>query len=115
IIPQTFFSGIDNHVLIAVAMFIIAGAIMEASGMTDDILEVADSLIGYLPGGVGISTLLASALFAALTGSGLAATVAIGSITVGGRVQRHYRRPLAGAIAGTGVALGVVVPAGYAH
>ncbi|HLR02945.1 MAG TPA: TRAP transporter large permease [Virgibacillus sp.] len=110
IIPQTFFSGIDNHVLIAVAMFIIAGAIMEASGMTDDILEVADSLIGYLPGGVGISTLLASALFAALTGSGLAATVAIGSITVGGMVQRHYPRPLAGAIAATGGALGVLIP-----
>lgn len=110
IIPQTFFSGIDNHVLIAVALFIIAGAIMEASGMTDDILEVADSLIGYLPGGVGISTILASALFAALTGSGLAATVAIGSITVGGMVQRNYPRPLSGAIAATGGALGVLIP-----
>lgn len=110
ILPQTFFTGIDNHVLIAVALFIIAGSIMEASGMTDEILEVADSLIGYLPGGVGISTILASAIFAALTGSGLAATVAIGSITVGGMVQRHYPRPLSGAIAATGGALGVLIP-----
>lgn len=110
IMPQTFFTGIDNHVLIAVALFIISGSLMEASGMTDEILNVADSLIGYLPGGVGISAILASAMFAALTGSGLAATVAIGGITVGGMVQRNYPKPLAGAVAATGGALGVLIP-----
>lgn len=61
-------------------------------------------------GGVGITTIVASAFFAALTGSGLAATVAIGSITIGGMVERHYDKPLAGAIASTGGALGVLIP-----
>ncbi|MCU6710582.1 TRAP transporter large permease [Paenibacillus sp. J5C_2022] len=109
-LPQTFFSGIDNFVLMAVALFIISGAIMQASGLTDDILEVADSLVGNIPGGVGISTILASTLFAALTGSGLAATVAIGSITIGGMIQRGYKPPLAGALSATGGALGVLIP-----
>jgi len=109
-IPQTLFSGIDNFVLIAVALFIISGAIMQASGMTDEILEVADAIVGHIPGGVGATTIIASGFFAALTGSGLAATVAIGSITVGGMVQRGYEKALAGAVAASGGALGVLIP-----
>jgi C4-dicarboxylate transporter DctM subunit len=110
IIPQTFFSGIDNFVLVAVALFIISGSIMQASGLADDILKVADRVIGHVPGGVGVSTILASAIFAALTGSGLAATVAIGSITIGGMVQRGYSKHLAGAVAASGGGLGVLIP-----
>lgn len=109
-IVQTFFSGIDNYVLISIALFIISGAIMQASGMTEEILGVADAAVGKIPGGIGISTILASTLFAALTGSGLAATIAIGSITVGGMIQRGYPKELAGAISASGGTLGVLIP-----
>lgn len=110
LLPQTLFSGIDNFVLIAVALFIVSGSMMQASGLTDEILEAADSIVGHIPGGVGASTIIASGFFAALTGSGLAATVAIGSITVGGMVQRGYQKGLAGAVAASGGALGVLIP-----
>lgn len=110
IVPQTFFTGIDSFVLIAVALFIISGSLMKASGMTDDIFEVADSVIGHISGGVGASAIVAGGIFGALTGSGLAATVAIGSVAIGGMVQRGYEKPLAGAVTASGGALGVLIP-----
>lgn len=103
-------NGIDNFVLVAVALFFVSGALMQASGLTDEILSVADALVGHIYGGVGAVTIIASAFFAALTGSGLAATVAIGSLTVGGMVARGYKEPLAGAVAASGGALGVLIP-----
>lgn len=110
IVPQATIAGMNSSVLVAVALFFIAGALMESSELTNEILEVADALVGHLYGGIGIATIVASAFFAALTGSGLAATVAIGGITVGGMVERNYKKPLAGAIAATGGALGVLIP-----
>lgn len=110
IVPQATVAGMNSSVLVAVALFFIAGALMESSELTNEILEVADTLVGHLYGGIGIATIVASAFFAALTGSGLAATVAIGGITVGGMVARNYKKPLAGAIAATGGALGVLIP-----
>ena len=109
-VPLATVNGIDNFVLIAVALFFISGALMQASGMTEEILSVADAFVGHIYGGIGATTIVASAFFAALTGSGLAATVAIGSITIGGMVSRGYKKPLAGAVAASGGALGVLIP-----
>lgn len=110
LVPQATINGMSNSVLVAVALFFIAGSLMESSDLTKELLEFADSLVGHMYGGMGMATIVASAFFAALTGSGLAATVAIGSITIGGMVERRYSKPLAGAVAATGGALGVLIP-----
>jgi C4-dicarboxylate transporter, DctM subunit len=110
LVPQATINGMSNSVLVAVALFFIAGSLMESSALTKELLEFADSLVGHMYGGMGMATIVASAFFAALTGSGLAATVAIGSITIGGMVERRYSKSLAGAVAATGGALGVLIP-----
>ena len=110
LIPQATLDGMSNSVLIAIALFFISGALMQSTGLTEEILSFADAAVGHVYGGVGVATIVASAFFAALTGSGLAATVAIGSITVGGMVARGYSKPLAGAVAASGGALGVLIP-----
>lgn len=110
LVPQATINGMSNSVLVAVALFFIAGSLMESSDLTKELLEFADSLVGHMYGGMGMATIVASAFFAALTGSGLAATVAIGSITIGGMVERRYSKSLAGAVAATGGALGVLIP-----
>ncbi len=110
LVPQATINGMSNSVLVAVALFFIAGSLMDSSDLTKELLEFADSLVGHMYGGMGIATIVASAFFAALTGSGLAATVAIGSITIGGMVERRYSKSLAGAVAATGGALGVLIP-----
>jgi C4-dicarboxylate transporter DctM subunit len=110
LVPQATLDGMSNLVLIAIALFFISGALMQSTGLTEEILAFADAAVGHIYGGVGAATIIASAFFAALTGSGLAATVAIGSITVGGMVARSYSKSLAGAVAASGGALGVLIP-----
>ena len=110
VVPQTLFSGTDQYTLIAVLCFIFAGNIMEKVGMTDDILEFSNALVGCISGGLGAVVIMACMVFAALSGSGLACTAAIGAITINGMAKAGYKREFAGAITAGGGALGVMIP-----
>ncbi|MDW7673275.1 MAG: TRAP transporter large permease subunit, partial [Bacillota bacterium] len=86
-IPMTFlaqnlFSAVDSFALMAVPFFILAGALMETGGLSRRLINVANGLIGRFTGGLGMVTILASAFFAAISGSSPATVAAIGSMMI---------------------------------
>ena len=79
-IPQKMFTGMDSSALMAIPFFILAGNIMSRS-ITGKLINVSDALIGWIKGSLGIVTVLASALFGAISGSAVATVSAVGGIT----------------------------------
>ena len=109
-IPQAIYGGLDNFPIIAIPCFVLAGSIMEHSGMTRDIVTVFDKLIGGMRGSLGIVTILACTFFAAISGSGPGTVAAIGSIMIPAMVWQKYPINYASGIACTGGDLGVMIP-----
>ena len=109
-IAQQSFLAVDNFPLMAVPFFILAGALMETGGLSKRIINVAQEMMGNVTGGFGIVTIIASAIFAAISGSSPATVAAIGSIMIPAMVKRGYSKDFASAVAGSGGGLGIVIP-----
>ena len=80
VVIQRLFTGADSTALIAIPLFILAGGLMVQGGISKRIVDFADALIGHLPSGLALVSILACMFFAAITGSAIAATAAIGGI-----------------------------------
>ncbi|WP_134699486.1 TRAP transporter large permease [Ammoniphilus sp. YIM 78166] len=109
-IAQQSFTALDSFPLMAVPYFILAGALMETGGLSKRIINVAQEAMGNVTGGFAIVTILACALFAAISGSSPATVAAIGSIMIPAMVQRGYSKDFAAAVSGAGGGLGIVIP-----
>ena len=109
-LAQTFYTGAGLFPLIAIPGFILAGELMIRSGITDKIVRVMNILVGRMPGGLGIATMLACAFFASLSGSGPATTAAIGSVMIPAMIKAGYPPAAAAALAATGGTLGILIP-----
>ena len=92
VIVQRMFTGVDNFALIAIPLFILAGNLMAVGGISKRITAFSESLVGHWPGGLGMVTIVASMIFAAVTGSAIAATAAIGGLLIGVMVSKGYSR-----------------------
>ena len=79
IIPTTIYQGMDQFSLLAIPMFILAGTIMERTGLTEDIVAVFLKIFGKMQGGLGVATILSCMFFSSLNGSGPGTTAAVGS------------------------------------
>ena len=109
-LAETFFSGADIFPLLAIPGFILAGSIMEKSGITDKIIAVIYEIAGNVPGGVAVVTILSCMFFAALSGSGPATTAAIGSIMIPAMVNAGYPKRFAASVSSTGGTIGIMIP-----
>jgi C4-dicarboxylate transporter DctM subunit len=109
-IPQRIFTSLDSFPFMAVPFFMLAGEIMSSGGMSKRLVDFAKNLVGILPGGLGVITVVASAFFGALTGSNAATTAAIGGIMIPAMEKENYNSDFASAITSAGGTLGVVVP-----
>lgn len=109
-IAQTIFTGLYQFVLIAVSGFIFAGILMEKSGITNGLLDIARETVGRLPGGYAMMCIFASTFFAALTGAGPACTAAIGALTIPLMQKAGYNGRFTAAVAASGGSLGVMIP-----
>lgn len=107
---QKMFSGIDSFVLLAIPYFILAGNIMARGKITDKILDFASAAFGWVKGSLAIITVLASSIFAALTGSGVATVSAIGGITIPAMKEEGYDAAFATAVAANAAILGPLIP-----
>jgi len=107
---QKMFSGIDSFVLLAIPYFILAGNIMAEGKITDKILDFASAALGWMRGSLAIITVAASAIFAALTGSGVATVSAIGGITIPAMRDEGYHPEFATAVAANAAILGPLIP-----
>jgi tripartite ATP-independent transporter DctM subunit len=108
--PKRFFEGLDLFTFMAMPFFILAGEIMNRSGITTKIAEFADALVGYLRGGLAHSNMVASVLFAGMTGAAVADTAAFGNTLVPAMVKKGYTRPFSCAVTVAGSIIGPTIP-----
>ena len=109
VIPQKMFTGVDSVPLLAIPFFLLAGNLM-ARGITQKILNLSNALIGSVKGGLGAVTVFASAVFAAISGSGIATVSAIGGMTIPAMKSEHYPPAFAAAVASVASILGPIIP-----
>ncbi|MGM0702014.1 MAG: TRAP transporter large permease [Pseudomonadota bacterium] len=109
-VPQQMFVGIDNFPLMAIPFFILAGNLMAAGGISQRLVDLAKSIVGGLQGGLAMTCVLTCMLFAAVSGSSVATTFAIGSILIPAMVKHDYPKPLAASIQASSSELGVLIP-----
>ena len=86
------FSGLDNFGIMAIPFFILAGTFLTRGGVARRMIAFTTSLVGHLPGGLGLAGVAACAMFAAISGSSVATVVAIGSIMMPAMVEHGYPR-----------------------
>jgi C4-dicarboxylate transporter DctM subunit len=94
----------------AIPFFIISGALMEYGGISRRIIGFAEALVGHLPGGMGLVVIVASAFFAAMTGSGAACVAAIGGMMIPAMTKNGYDIDFACALQASGGSLGPIIP-----
>ena len=110
LMAQTGYASLTPFPLLTIPLFVLAGRLMEVGGMATRMIGIATSLVGAYRGSIGLVTVFASALFAALSGSGPATTAAIGSATIPAMKKDGYDVPFAAAITASGGALGSLIP-----
>jgi C4-dicarboxylate transporter, DctM subunit len=106
----SYIGGVESFVLIAVPLFMLAGEILSRGGVGLRIVTFATRLLGFLPGGLGISTVTSSLIFGGVSGSAIADTAAIGSVMTPAMVKKGYSPAFSGALMSTAGTLAVVMP-----
>ncbi|GGF04076.1 TRAP transporter large permease subunit [Stappia taiwanensis] len=104
------YETMDNFLLVALPLFIFMGLVLERSGITDDLFEMIHKLVGGLPGGLGVGTVLICAIIAAMAGVSGAATVSLGIIALPAMLKRSYDKRLVTGTIMAGGALGFLIP-----
>jgi C4-dicarboxylate transporter DctM subunit len=104
------YNGATNFPLLAIPLFILAGAIMNASGISTRLIAFASSLFGWIRGGLAHVTVGASMFFAEISGSAVADVAALGSILIPGMKAKGYPAPLAAAVMSSAATLAVIIP-----
>ncbi len=109
-LPIIGYKSLDDFVLTAVPLYILMSQILLTGKVGNDLFELANKWLRHLPGGLGIATVMACAVFAAITGSSVACAVTIGAIAIPEMLSRGYERSLVlGAVAAGGT-LGILIP-----
>lgn len=104
------FNSINKFPLAAVPFFILAGNLMETGGISRRLVDFAKSIVGGVQGGLAISCVLTCMIFAAVSGSSVATTFAIGAILIPALIKLGYPSSYAAALQATSAELGVVIP-----
>src|SRR5690606_32720526 len=98
VIFRSFFNFIGKYSLMAIPLFIFAGFLMERTGLVGQLFRFADALVGWLPGGFGVATVVACVLFGALSGSSVAMAAAMSIIAIPEMRKRGYPDWLSGGL-----------------
>jgi C4-dicarboxylate transporter, DctM subunit len=104
------YNGATSFPLLAIPLFILAGSIMNASGISRRLIAFATSLFGWIRGGLAHVSIGASLFFAEISGSAVADVAALGSILIPGMKSRGYPAPLAAAVMSSSATLAVIIP-----
>lgn len=110
IIGQQMLKGVDSFTLMAIPFFVIAGGLMESGGISRRIVNFARTVVGHLPGGLAVVTIVSSMIFAAMTGAGAATTAAVGGIMIPSMEEEGYDRGYASAVQAVGGIFGPLIP-----
>jgi len=104
------FDGATSFPLIAIPLFILAGAIMNASGISRRLIAFASAMVGFIRGGLSMVTISASLFFAEISGSAVADVAALGSILIPAMKEKGYPKAFAAAVTSSSATLAVIIP-----
>ena len=107
---QIAFNSVSSFPLMALPAFVLAGALMEAAGISRRLVDIAETLAGPITGGLGMATVLACLFFGAISGSGPATTAAVGMLMIPAMTKRNYDRAYASAVTAASGGLGIIIP-----
>ena len=110
LVPQRMFTALDSWPIMAVPLFMLAGGLMDRGGMSRRIVEFASACFCFVRGSLGMVTVMASMVFAGISGSSTADTAAVGSILLPAMRDRGYDMRFAAALQAAGGAIGPVIP-----
>ena len=110
VIPQKMYAGIDVFVLLSIPGFILAGNLMNASGITGRIINFCNALLGHIRGGLGLANVGASMLFGGISGTAIADTASIGSVMIPAMKKEGYDVPFSCAVTASSSTIGPVIP-----
>jgi tripartite ATP-independent transporter DctM subunit len=108
--PDRMFAGLDLFPFLAMPFFILAGEIMNRSGITTNLVQFASALVGWMRGGMAHSNMVASVMFAGITGAATADAAAFGNTLVPAMERQGYSRPFACAVTAAGSIIGPTIP-----
>jgi len=103
-------SGINSTTFLAVPFFVMAATFMQKGGIARIIIEAAETWVGHMRGGLGLVAVIATTLFAAISGSSVVTAMAMGTFLIPAMVQRGYDRPFALGLVGASGTLGILIP-----
>jgi tripartite ATP-independent transporter DctM subunit len=110
VVPKEMFTAIDKFALGAIPFFILAGNLMEVGGISNRLVNFAKSIVGGLQGGLGMTCVMTCMIFAAVSGSSVATTFAIGAILIPALIRHGYPTNFAAALQACSAELGVIIP-----
>ena len=110
VIGQKMVTGIDSYLLIAIPLFILAGNLMNAGKITDKIFSFAKELVGWIPGGLGHANIVASIIFAGMSGSAAADAGGLGTIEMEAMTKNGYDEDFSGAVTAASSVIGPIFP-----
>lgn len=109
-IAQRMFTGALAYAFLAIFFFILSGAIMQHGGLSARLIDFANSLVGHIRGGASLVCMVACTFFAAISGSSIATTAAIGGIMYPQLVRLGYPEDYSAALPASGGVLGIIIP-----
>jgi C4-dicarboxylate transporter DctM subunit len=109
-LPIVLYNGATNFPLIAIPLFILAGAIMNASGISTRLIAFASALLGFVRGGLAMVSIGASLFFAEISGSAVADISALGSILIPAMKRKGYPNAVAAAVMSSSATLAIIIP-----
>jgi C4-dicarboxylate transporter DctM subunit len=110
LLAQSLFRSMDNFALVVVLFFILCGNIMTAGTIVEKLIKVANALVSWLPGGLGMAGVLACGLFGAISGSTVATVVALGGFMIPALIDNGYPQKYTLGLMTTSPNLGVIIP-----
>ncbi|MBT8372255.1 MAG: TRAP transporter large permease [Desulfobacterales bacterium] len=110
LLAQSLFRSMDNFALVVVLFFILCGNIMTAGVIVEKLIKTANSLVSWLPGGLGMAGVLACGLFGAISGSTVATVVALGGFMIPALMENGYPQKYTLGLMTTSPNLGVIIP-----
>lgn len=110
VVPQKIFTSLDSFPLLAVPLFVLAGAFLETGGVGRRLVNLANVLVRHLPGGLGLVVIVATIFFSEVSGSSAADAAAIGSVTIPAMIRLGYPPGYATAIVAVAGGMAVLIP-----
>ena len=110
LIPQQMFGGADSTVLQAVPFFLLAGALMDKGGISQRLIGFANTLVGWVTGGLAMVSVVASMFFAGISGSAAADSAAVGSVMIPAMEKKGYAKDFAAALVACAGTIGTMIP-----